>query len=227
MVIREMSKDECRLVLANTRFARLACTRENQPYIVPVYLAYDEMSRCLYGFTTPGQKVEWMRTNPLVCVEVDEVTSHDQWVSVIVFGRFEELPGHTSGEVDSPQAPERPRQACEAMPTLSMDGNSRMDVLVLEDEECNNNRKRAWEILKTDPSWWEPGSAAWAARVHNNSAEAYSSVYYRVRIDNVTGHEATRDASDAISYTKALPPSGRWGWLHRTLMRVFGDKSKG
>jgi nitroimidazol reductase NimA-like FMN-containing flavoprotein (pyridoxamine 5'-phosphate oxidase superfamily) len=32
-----------------------------------------------------------MRANPLVCVEADEVVSAEQWVSVIVFGRYEEL----------------------------------------------------------------------------------------------------------------------------------------
>jgi hypothetical protein len=228
MVIREMSKNECRRVLAGARLARLACAHENQPYVVPVYLAYDDVSRCLYGYTTPGLKVEWMRTNPLVCVEVDEVTSHDQWVSVIAFGRYEELPGKTGGEVDSLQAPVRPRQAREAQPTLSADGRQRRsDVLVLEDEECRDNREQAWEVLKNSPSWWEPGTAAWAARGHNNSAEANSSVYYRVRIDDITGHEATRDARNAISYTMSLPPSGRWVWLHRILTRVFGNKSKG
>ena len=38
--------------------------RENQPYVVPVYLAYHQTSSgeaYLYGFTTPGQKVAWMR----------------------------------------------------------------------------------------------------------------------------------------------------------------------
>jgi nitroimidazol reductase NimA-like FMN-containing flavoprotein (pyridoxamine 5'-phosphate oxidase superfamily) len=39
-----------------------------------------------------GQKIEWMRLNPLVCVEADEMTSQQKWCSVIVFGRFEELP---------------------------------------------------------------------------------------------------------------------------------------
>ena len=38
-----------------------------------------------------------MRANPLVCVEVDEVVSPQQWMSVIVFGRYEELP-------DTPEA---------------------------------------------------------------------------------------------------------------------------
>ncbi|HEY1861361.1 MAG TPA: hypothetical protein VGG61_13460 [Gemmataceae bacterium] len=33
-----------------------------------------------------------MRANPLVCVEVDEVAGYDRWLSLVVFGRYEELP---------------------------------------------------------------------------------------------------------------------------------------
>ena len=29
----------------------------------------------LYSFSTVGQKIEWMRANPNVCVETDEVTN--------------------------------------------------------------------------------------------------------------------------------------------------------
>jgi nitroimidazol reductase NimA-like FMN-containing flavoprotein (pyridoxamine 5'-phosphate oxidase superfamily) len=57
---------------------------------VPVYFAYD--NGYLYSFSTVGQKIEWMRANPLVCVETDEVESPEQWVSVVVSGRYEELP---------------------------------------------------------------------------------------------------------------------------------------
>jgi hypothetical protein len=57
---------------------------------VPVYFAYN--NGYLYIFSTVGQKIEWMRANPVVCVEADEVVSPEQWVSVIVFGRYEELP---------------------------------------------------------------------------------------------------------------------------------------
>src|SRR5450755_1186554 len=132
MVIREMSREECLRVLAGARLARLACARENQPYIVPVYLAYQEASGCLYGFTTPGQKVEWMRANPLVCVEVDEVAANDQWVSVIAMGRYEEIP-ETPGSDDARlQAPKRPLDVAEAMPALPVDSSS----------ECDDERKR-------------------------------------------------------------------------------------
>jgi len=97
MVIKDLSVDECGELLARINFGRLACARSNQPYIVPIYFAYEPDH--LYGFTTAGQKVEWMRSNPQVCVEVDEVTSHFQWKSVVITGRYEELrdtPEHSS-----------------------------------------------------------------------------------------------------------------------------------
>ena len=71
MVIQEMTERECRAMLAGTNVARLACARNNQPYIVPIHVDLD--GEFLYGFATLGQKIEWMRQNPLVCLEVDEL----------------------------------------------------------------------------------------------------------------------------------------------------------
>jgi len=90
MLVKDMTSKECSEMLARTSFGRLGCARDNQPYVVPIYFAY-EPDR-LYGFSTLGQKIEWMRANPKVCVEVDEVTSHFEWMSVIVSGRYQELP---------------------------------------------------------------------------------------------------------------------------------------
>ena len=225
MLIREMSREECLQVLAGGRLARLACAHENQPYVVPVYLAYHQPSSgeaCLYGFTTPGQKVEWMRANPLVCVEMDEVKSCDQWVSVIAIGRYEELPETPESNGVRLRGPERLRQVGEAMSPWSADSRQRQ----CEDEGCDDERERAWQVLKTQSLWWEAGWAAFAARADHDAAEPYLPVYYRIRIDRVTGHEATRDARDAISYAVPVPPTGRWNWLRRTLTRVFGSRSK-
>jgi nitroimidazol reductase NimA-like FMN-containing flavoprotein (pyridoxamine 5'-phosphate oxidase superfamily) len=58
-------------LVAHSRLGRLACARGNMPYIVPLYFAYDD--EYLYSFGTFGHKIEWMRVNPNVCVEVDEV----------------------------------------------------------------------------------------------------------------------------------------------------------
>jgi uncharacterized protein len=90
MLIQELTREECLDLLDRAHLGRLACAHESQPYVVPIYFAYD--NDYLYSFSTVGQKIEWMRDNPKVCVETDEVTNSRQWLSVIVLGRYEELP---------------------------------------------------------------------------------------------------------------------------------------
>jgi len=90
VLIQEMDKQECEELMARVGFGRLACVRENQPYIVPLYFASAPGS--LYGFATMGQKIEWMRLNSLVCVEAEEIRNDRQWASVLAQGRYEELP---------------------------------------------------------------------------------------------------------------------------------------
>jgi uncharacterized protein len=92
MLIHELTTQECWRMLARNHIAHLACARDNQPYIVPVRVDLD--GEFLYGYATLGRKIEWMRTNPLVCLECDELTTDRQWATVIVFGRYQEL-SHT------------------------------------------------------------------------------------------------------------------------------------
>ncbi len=75
-------------MLAHTHLGRLACARGMQPYIVPIHFAYQ--NNWLYGFSVLGQKIDWMRANPLVCVEADQMR-RELWATVVVFGRYEEL----------------------------------------------------------------------------------------------------------------------------------------
>jgi nitroimidazol reductase NimA-like FMN-containing flavoprotein (pyridoxamine 5'-phosphate oxidase superfamily) len=93
MLIHELTRQASLEVLARTDFGRLACAQGIQPYIVPFHFAYQNY--CLYSFSMPGQKIDWMRANPLVCVEADHMVSSEQWTSVVVFGRYEELPDTT------------------------------------------------------------------------------------------------------------------------------------
>jgi len=90
MVIYDMTPEDCRNTLRRENFGRLACANGNQPYIVPIYFVYHD--EYLYCFSSLGQKIVWMRANPTVCVQTDAVTNGDQWLSVIVTGRYEELP---------------------------------------------------------------------------------------------------------------------------------------
>ena len=89
-MINEMTEKECRDILVRTSIGRLGCSQDNQPYVVPIFLAY-EPDYC-YVLSTFGQKIEWMRANPKVCIEIDEIANESDWVSVILNGHYEELP---------------------------------------------------------------------------------------------------------------------------------------
>jgi len=89
MEVNEMAAEECKAVLEHASLGRLGCSYENQPYVVPIHFAYD--SGYLYVFSTLGQKVKWMRANPKVCVQTDQIENQGEWISVIVNGEYEEL----------------------------------------------------------------------------------------------------------------------------------------
>lgn len=90
MLINDMTRQASIDLLTRTRFGRLACAHEGQPYISLMYCAYED--NYIYSFSTLGQKIGWMRLNPLVCVEADELVSPQDWATVVVLGKYEELP---------------------------------------------------------------------------------------------------------------------------------------
>ena len=102
MVIRELTRQVSVDLLTRVRLGRLACAKASEPYITPIYFAYHE--NYLYSASTIGQKIEWMRENPLVAVEFDEIDSLQRWQCVIVSGRYEEFS-------DTPDMRNPPRKA--------------------------------------------------------------------------------------------------------------------
>jgi nitroimidazol reductase NimA-like FMN-containing flavoprotein (pyridoxamine 5'-phosphate oxidase superfamily) len=102
MWIQDMSREASIELLTRARLCRVACAHEGQPYVTPMHCAYDDNH--LYGFSTLGQKITWMRANPLVCVLVDEIVNPQDWASVIVFGKYEELTDAAALVADRQQA---------------------------------------------------------------------------------------------------------------------------
>lgn len=206
MVIREMSRAECFEMLRGERLARLACANDNQPYIIPVYLGFDEATNSLYGFTTLGQKIEWMRINPKVCVEVDVINAGRDWTSVIATGRFEELTDEPVRTMASARRPER---------SGALKGNLLREE---ETEEASQGdaRERAWQVLRTHPEWWEPGSSAWVSRREHRPLKPYRPIFYRIVIETITGHQAVDDSPASSTGSAVLPVGREAGFLGHT-----------
>jgi uncharacterized protein len=91
MVIHELTPAESMELLGRAAHGRLGCARHDQPYVVPFFFYLDPTEECLYSVSALGQKIDWMRSNPKVCVEVDQVLDQFNWTTVVAFGRYEEV----------------------------------------------------------------------------------------------------------------------------------------
>jgi uncharacterized protein len=89
MRIIAISQQECIELLKRVSIGRLACSLNDQPYIVPVTFSYEP--DFIYIFSTLGKKIKWMRQNPKVCLQSDEIGNRSNWLSVIVTGTYLEL----------------------------------------------------------------------------------------------------------------------------------------
>ena len=90
MLVRTMPDAMNIALVERSWLGHLACCHEGRPYVVPVGYAYHDQQ--LYCCSTVGQKIEWMRANPTVCVEIEEIHSRQEWETVVLYGRYEELP---------------------------------------------------------------------------------------------------------------------------------------
>ncbi len=80
-------------LLSNNYIGRLGYISAASPYVVPITYYYDPGSNTIISYSGEGHKVKAMRKNPAVALEVDEVTSINNWKSVLVHGSFEEFKG--------------------------------------------------------------------------------------------------------------------------------------
>jgi nitroimidazol reductase NimA-like FMN-containing flavoprotein (pyridoxamine 5'-phosphate oxidase superfamily) len=208
MFVDKMNHEECVRVLAEAPVARLACAAENQPYVVPVYLAYyraADVDECLYGFTTMGQKIEWMRANPRVCVEVDQVSGSSEWVSVVAFGQYEEIPN--VHEQVCGRAPER----------SSLVGRRRSKAVTWEPA---NEQLLAHRLLEDRAMWWEPASSVRTGIENGDHPNHITPVFYKISLTQVTGYRARQEEVVKVSQLDA--DSGDRPAIVERLRRSFG-----
>ena len=87
--ILEMRDDEVYELLKRVGYGHLACCRNDQPYVVPIYYVCD--GHDIFMYTTEGLKSEIIRDNPRICLQVEELLETGAWRSVVVTGEAQEL----------------------------------------------------------------------------------------------------------------------------------------
>lgn len=93
----QLSPEEIEAVLTRNVIGRIGTAAEGKVYVVPVTYVYQD--GYVLGHTSEGMKIEFLRSNPECCFEVDEMKSISNWQSVIAWGSFEELQGEMANQV--------------------------------------------------------------------------------------------------------------------------------
>lgn len=93
----KLSPEEIESVLSRNVIGRIGTASTGKVYVVPITYVYQD--GWVLGHTSEGMKIEFLRSNPECCFEVDEMKSISDWQSVIAWGTFEELQGEAANQV--------------------------------------------------------------------------------------------------------------------------------
>jgi uncharacterized protein len=96
MNIGRLKDTDALAILREGTLGRLGCIAAGWPYVVPVNYFFD--GKDIYIHSLPGKKIDALRANPRVCLQVDEIKDSYNWRSVIAYGTFEEVKGEETRE---------------------------------------------------------------------------------------------------------------------------------
>lgn len=89
MTLGKLSKEDALKLLGDGRLGRLGCIDDGEPYVVPINYFFD--GEYIYVHSLPGKKINALRANPRICLQVDEIEDSYHWRSVVVYGNYEEV----------------------------------------------------------------------------------------------------------------------------------------
>ena len=89
----DLDEAACLELLGNNYIGHLAYISGKEPYIVPITYYHDADEKCIISYSASGHKIDAMRRYEQVSMQVEQITTIQDWISVLTHGTFEELEG--------------------------------------------------------------------------------------------------------------------------------------
>lgn len=127
--IEDMKPDEMKSLLMSKEFGHLGCSSARRPYIIPMHYVYD--GECIYFLTTEGTKTDYIKANNEVCFQVEDIIDKENWRSVIVIGRAEQITNQEEREHAMQKIVGRNPTATPAISLTAIDAWTRQTTIAL------------------------------------------------------------------------------------------------
>ncbi len=92
-MIQNLEENHCIQLLSSNYIGHLGFISNNWPYVLPITYHYDQTKNSIIGYSGEGHKLNALRKNNSVSLEVSEINSVNKWKSIMIQGTFEELKG--------------------------------------------------------------------------------------------------------------------------------------
>jgi len=92
----QLTKEEIANLLEASAFGHLGYVDGKEATVLPINFAYK--GNAIFIHTYEGKKLDAIRENPFVCLQVEKIHSPTSWKSVLVHGKARELSGKEESE---------------------------------------------------------------------------------------------------------------------------------
>lgn len=89
-MIKNLDIKECYFILENNYIGYLSYIYQDKPHVLPITYYYDKVSNAIICYSGEGHKITAMRKNSAVSLQVSEISTVNNWKSVLVHGKFEQ-----------------------------------------------------------------------------------------------------------------------------------------
>lgn len=88
-MISKLIDEQIEEILSGHTFGRVGCNDGYNTYIYPMNYVYT--GKYIICHSLPGSKIQVMRQNKRICMQVDKVDNETNWKSIIVLGEYQEI----------------------------------------------------------------------------------------------------------------------------------------
>jgi len=89
MKIGRLKLSDALTILHENRLGYLGCISNGEPYVLPINYYFD--GKHIFSHSLPGMKIDALRKNPQVCLQVSQIRDSYHWRSAIAYGAYDEI----------------------------------------------------------------------------------------------------------------------------------------